>query len=438
MKNLKLETGIGSIQWFVFLLANSLTLPIVIGQVFNLSVVEISGLMQRTFLVVGLSSLLSAWLGHRLPIPDGPAGIWLGVFVIMGQMAAMQGLGQTGILQLLMGGMLVSGTLLIIIGSLGWMNRMLKFFTPLVNGVYLMILAFQLGGVFLKGMIGINNASSQIHIGNVVVSFAVFALVLALSIWGKGWMKSYAVLIGMLVGWLAFVLVNGAQMVPPSSTIVSIPKVFSWGLPHLDVGMVISSIIVAFVLISSIIASIAAMQQVLGERESAAETTRQLNGERGSLKNGGIVGGVNTILSAVFSTVGVVPFSVAAGFVRMTGQSRMLPYFIACVTLVAVSFLPVIYSMLSLLPGPVAYAAMFASFTQMVGIGLISVLKEPLDQRRLTILGVSLSLGVGVMFLPQIVFSTLPTVLQYVLSNGVMVGMLIALVLEQVWKPSSK
>ena len=92
MKNTKLDTGIGSLQWFIFLLANSLTIPIIVGQVFQLSPVEISGLMQRTFLVVGVSSLLSGWLGHRLPIPDGPAGIWLGVFILMGQMAVAQGL----------------------------------------------------------------------------------------------------------------------------------------------------------------------------------------------------------------------------------------------------------------------------------------------------------------------------------------------------------
>ena len=53
MKNSKLDTGIGSLQWFIFLLANSLTIPIIVGQVFQLSPVEISGLMQRTFLIVG-------------------------------------------------------------------------------------------------------------------------------------------------------------------------------------------------------------------------------------------------------------------------------------------------------------------------------------------------------------------------------------------------
>ena len=237
--------------------------------------------MQRTFLVVGVSSLLSGWLGHRLPIPDGPAGIWLGVFVLMGQMAVAQGIDKTGgSLQLLEGAMLLTGVFLIVVGLAGWMNKLLKLFTPLVNGVYLTILGFQLSGMFLKGMIGVRDTSTKIQPGIVIISFAIFILVLALSVWGKGWLKSYAVLIGMVVGSIAFVLVNGSQPIPKTSSIISLPDVFAWGIPKLDAGMFVSSIMVAFVLISSIIASVAAMLQVLGDQptEHNIEESRSKKG----------------------------------------------------------------------------------------------------------------------------------------------------------------
>ena len=73
--------------------------------------------------------MLSGWLGHRLPIPDGPAGIWLGVFTLMGQMAVAQGVEKAGgSLQLLEGAMLLTGAFLIIIGLTGWMTKLLKLF----------------------------------------------------------------------------------------------------------------------------------------------------------------------------------------------------------------------------------------------------------------------------------------------------------------------
>jgi xanthine/uracil permease len=429
MRKLSFDTGIGSLQWFVFLLANSLTLPIVIGQVYNLPAVEIAGLMQRTFLVVGLSSFLSGWLGHRLPVPNGPAGIWLGVFVIMGEAAFAQDNDPSATLQLLEGGMLVTGIIMIVIGAAGWMSRMLKVFTPLITGIYLMLLAFQLSGVFLKGMLGIGGETdSSINGLFATIAFFVLAIVLGLSIWGKGWLRSYAVLIGIAAGWLAFALTGNLGETPKTQSILAIPELFAWGMPHWDLGIIISSILVAFVLISNIIASIAAMLHVLGNRGEQ---------DPGMMNREGLVGGVSNALSSLFSTVGVVPLSIAAGFVQMTDQKRKLPFVIACVGLMIISFLPVIYILLSQLPAPVAYAALLASFAQMIGIGLSSVLKDTMNQRRLTIVGVSLSIGTGVMFLPGHTFAGLPSVIQYICGNGLLVGMVVSLLLEHLWRETS-
>ncbi|RKQ18429.1 purine/pyrimidine permease [Ureibacillus endophyticus] len=431
MKISKLETGIGAVQWFIFLLANCLTIPIIVGQLFQLSPEDISGLMQRTFFIVGLSSLLSGYFGHRLPISDGPAGIWLAVFTLMGQVAMIEGITNlSNSLQLLEGSMLLAGIILLIVSITGWMEKLLSYFTPLVNGVYLTILGFQLCGIFLEGMFDVKPTSISIEMGVVLLSFSTFLLVLYLGVWGKGWLKSYAVLIGIVIGSIFFVIFYGSHPFPKKDAIFSLPEVFAWGTPKIDGSMIVSAILVAIVLILSIIASIAAMKHVLS-MQSANGTRKE-----GTLKSSGLISGVNTILSAVFSVVGVVPYTVTASFVQLTGQKRMKPYFIASFLLAFIAFFPAIYSFFAMLPGPIANGAMLASYTTMAGIGISTVLKEPLDQRRLTILSISLSLGIGVMFLPEVVISAFPGVLQYVISNGVMVGLLTALIFEHVWKTS--
>ncbi len=338
MKNGSWGTAMASIQWFMFLLAGSIAFPIIIGHAYQLPADEISGFMQRTFLVVGVSTLLGGWLGHRLPIVDGPAGIWVGVFVLMGQMAFLNQQDPMENLRLLEGSMLLAGTILAVLGAAGWMEKMLKLFTPLVNGVYLIILTFQLSGAMLKGMIGFSGTSTPIEPGDVAVSFSVFLLVLALSIWGKSWMKSYAVLTGMIAGWVVFVLVNGGESMPRATALVSLPDLFAWGLPRLDAGTFISSVMVSLVLVSSVIVSVSSMRQVLSERE---QMTGQPVGREGRLEKGGLISGVSTILASVFSTIATVPFSVSSGFVRTTGQTRMLPFFIACLAFAAASFFSV-------------------------------------------------------------------------------------------------
>ena len=81
------------------------------------------------FLVVGVSSFIQSWFGHRYPIADGPAGSWVSIFVILGQVAMHQGQSAKDVLQLLEGGLIISGILLFILGITGLVHRILRLFT---------------------------------------------------------------------------------------------------------------------------------------------------------------------------------------------------------------------------------------------------------------------------------------------------------------------
>lgn len=70
-------TTMETIQWFVFMLAGTVAMPIVIGAIYDMSLTEISGLMQRCLFVIGLASLLQALFGHRLPIMEVQQGYGL-------------------------------------------------------------------------------------------------------------------------------------------------------------------------------------------------------------------------------------------------------------------------------------------------------------------------------------------------------------------------
>ncbi|TCP63540.1 purine/pyrimidine permease [Baia soyae] len=422
-------TTMGSVQWLVFLLANALALPVVIGNVFHLSHVEVAELMQRTFFIVGLSSLLQGWLGHRLPLLDGPAGIWLGVFIGVGGLASAQGSDLKVTLQSLEFAMIVSGLILIVTGWIGWFQKLLFVFTPLVTGSYLMVLAIQLSGTFLQGALGINKNQPVPHVLESIVSISVVILVFSLSTWGKGWLKSFAVLIGIVFGWGAFTFIGYHSDAPSINGWFQLPTPFAWGMPIWSGSMIITGILVSLVLMSNTVASINVVQKTISETTTSSSKV---------LNRAGLMGGVTNLLSSVFSTVGMVPLSVAAGFIRMTGQKERRPFLIACGALALFSFFPIITGFLAQLPGPIAYATLLAAFPTMFGLGLNTVLQEPLDARRMTILGIVISVAVGIMALPEKFFQVMPTIVQNIVGNGLLVGMILSILLELVWKPEKR
>ncbi|KAA0744569.1 xanthine permease [Bacillus sp. AY3-1] len=428
MKNLDNQHNqnhiMGTLQWFIFLLANSIALPIVVGGLFHLTTEEIFYLMQRTFFVVGISSFLQGWLGHRLPIADGPAGSWVGVFTVLAYATAGQDqLHST--LQILELGMIISGVILIGLGVTGFIGRILFLFTPLVTGTFLLLLCLQLSGVFLKGMLGITATVSQIDGFTAIIAFSIFLFVIILSNFGKGFVKSYAVLIGLISGWILF-LIAGKMTIPSQVThFVQLPQIFAWGLPKWNTGMAVSSFVMVCILVSNTVAAIIAINQATIQKGTI---------EQKQLKGGTWVGGISHIISSVFSTVGVVPLPATAGFIRLTKQKYIRSFLLACLLLVVMSLFPNIIRYLASLPPAVASAVLMASFVQLIGIGFHNIKQVPMSERNVTVLGVSVLFGSGVMFLTSGALQSLPSVMQYIFGNGLFVGTVVSILLEQIWR----
>lgn len=426
MQMSKSNNFFSTIQWFIYLLANSIALPIVIGNVFHLSDAAISDLMQRTFFIVGLSSFIQAKFGHRFPIADGPAGSWVSIFVIFAGVGAEQGLTMKETLQTLEAGLILAGMLLLLLGVSKWVRHLLFLFSPLVTGCFLFILAIQLSGVFIKGMVSLNPLTGQIDKLSFFAAILVFFLIIFLSTKGKGWLKSYAILIGILCGWgLLLIFGKSSQSISYSTSWVKLPEIFPWGYPHMTSGILITSILFTFLLISNTFAAISAAMDTIPNQQTSLEVR---------LYKGTCAGGLSHILSAVLSTIAVVPLPATAGFVKITKQYRIFPFVSACGVLMAFSFFPGSVSLLASLPLSVASAALLATLIDMLAIGIRSLTKHPLNDRNIAIIGVSLLLGIGTMFLPADGLNGLPYAIQILGKNGLLVGTFMAILLEQIWK----
>ena len=84
------------------------------------------------------------------------------------------------------------------------------------------------------------------------------------------------------------------------------------------------------------------------------------------------------------------------------------------------------------LPPAVGYSAMMIVFALMLEQGIKEFKKVEFTNREGFIIGISFMIGAGIMFLDADAFMNLPQMLRYIVSNGLIVGLIIAIVMEHI------
>lgn len=198
-----------------------------------------------------------------------------------------------------------------------------------MTGVFLTLLTVQLGGTFLQGMTGVAEYA-VIQIDATIVSFITFILVLVLSLFSHGWKKSYAVLIGIVVGWVVYELFIGTSSERPNGLqTISAPEWFAWGTPIWDWSLIPIALLTAVILLSNIVAALSAVTDV---REEKARVSY------GDMNRSSFTLGVNHGISGIFSGIAVITLASSAGFLKLTGEKRIRPFLIASAVLILASF----------------------------------------------------------------------------------------------------
>src|SRR5207248_10799084 len=112
-------TVLAGIQWLFFMFANVVVIPISVGYAFHLHPAVITASLERAFIYTGIACILQGVIGHRLPLMEGPAGLWWGV--ILSLVASAQALGQSltvlgGTLEV---GIILTGLIISLLGLTG-------------------------------------------------------------------------------------------------------------------------------------------------------------------------------------------------------------------------------------------------------------------------------------------------------------------------------
>ncbi len=419
MKNLA-----GGVQWAIFLIASSIAAPIAIASMFGMDTTDTALFLQRTIFVLGIACLIQAFIGHRLPINEGPAGLWWGIFIVYAGLVGVLYSTSAESLQVLQSGMFYSGILFILFAVTGLVDKLKQFFTPTVTFVYLLLLVLQISESIMKGLFGIAADGDLLDVKVLFAAIAVILVTFYFMFHKSPFISRYSVLLAIAFGWLLFGLIGKANGIPKTEGAwLALPDMLVFGPLIFDGGMLITALFLTVLLIANMMASVRVMESVLKNAFSIHKEER--------MKQASIASGLNHLLAGLFSSVGPVPISGAAGFVSATRTPGLRPFIFGGVIVAAISLFPQLMAALASLPAPVAYAVIFAIFSKMVEMAFNELEGEANRKRAYKVAAFGLMTGVGLMFIPTESMAGLPSAVAAILSNGLISGTVIAIAIEQ-------
>lgn len=362
---------------------------------------------QKLFAVMGLTIVVQALWGHRLPLVAGPASV-----LLVGVMAAVGASPEVLYTSMAVGGLLVA-----LLAATGWIKKIQPLFTPRISIVLMALIAFTIVPVFLR-LIFEDEAHYMLSFGMaIVLSIAMAVANNSL----RGVWKSAVVLIALIVGSALYYAVAGLPSLE-GATATGMGRWFNLPLKF-DAG-----VIVAF-----LFCYIALLINELGSVQSVATFVEADDVPRRSTR-GVAMTGVMNIVAGLLGVLGPVDYTLSPGVIAATGCASRYPLVLTGVGLVLCALFPQLVAVLSAIPSPVMgvvllylMAAQLAASFQMSGA--VSAAKD--FNGALTI-GLPIMLALVIAFMPTEVTAMIPSFLRPILGNGFVMGVIVVLLLEHV------
>lgn len=423
-------TFFASLQWMFFIFVNVVVVPISIGAAFQLPAGEIVSILRTSLIVTGIACILQGWIGHRYPLLEGPSGIIWGLMLTLGTSAPSLGLSFVEVGGGIATGMLLAGAFTVLLALCGAVSFVQRIFKPMVMNVFLILLSIQLAVIFFDGMLGVAED------GSLIVPVTVFSLVLAtfvalLKIKGNTLISNFSLLIGIAAGWPIYSLLfhnNGATagagaVSTETATTAGGLLLFPLGQPNLQVGIIIVTFIACLLNMSNTFAAI-----------RAAATIYKQEPVKSQYRNSLLLTGIYSVVGSLFGLVAYAPFASSIGFLESTQIYEKKPYFWGGAMIIVLGVIPTLAVMLAKLPITLGNAVLFVAYLQLFGTALKSVRPYVFDSVTVHRIAAPVLLGVSLMMANKQLFTSLPSLLQPLLSNGFMMGVLLSIILESITK----
>lgn len=400
-------------QHLLAMYSGDILVPLLVGGALHFNAAQMTYLVSMDIFMCGIATLLqlkrTAITGIGLPVVLGCAVEYV---------APLQSIGNHFGWTYMYGGIIAAGIFIILVA--GPFASLRRFFPPVVTGSLITLIGFTLIPVAFQNLGGGDATAKSFGSPiNLTLGFTTALVIIVINIWGRGFLKQIAILIGILVGTLLAIALGRVGFAPVSAAHwLQLPRPFYFGVPRFEWSSIATMIL----------AAVTCMIESTGVYFALAEITgRDLDTK--DLKHGYRSEGLAAILGGIFNTFPYSTFSQNVGIVQLSGIKTLRPVYYSAFLLIILGLIPKFGAIATLIPASVLGGAMLVMFGMVGAQGIKMLMKVDLNNRNLLIIAVSVGLGLGVTTQPHL-FQFLPAEAQTILSNGMVVGSFVAVILN--------
>ncbi|MEM7444701.1 MAG: solute carrier family 23 protein [Pseudomonadota bacterium] len=374
-----------------FAMSSTLVMAAVIVGAAGAAVADTQQLIRITMIVLGIATILQSLrrgpigCGYLCPGVAGP-----------GYLPASTLAASTGGISAIFGMLVIAGLFQMVIAR--FVNRLRAVMPPEVTGVIIAMVGISLIPVGVSLMAGYDHHDETADPLEAAVSVATIAIMYVLTIWGGQHLRTYSVLIGIVVGYLGALAVG----VIPADSLQRWREAAWVGLPQFHAPWRLSFDMT--LLVPFLIAGLAAAVKTIG----VVSTCQRINDsswsapDMGSVRGGVFANGLSTILAGLAGGMAPSVSSSNVGLSLASGiTSRWIGYS-AGGLFILMAFSPLVTTVFVTMPAPVKGAILVYVACFIIVAGLQLVLAHHVSPRTTLIVGTSIIAGLSVDFLPEI------------------------------------
>ena len=410
------KTALFGIQHVLVMFTAMVGGPLIVGRLLNLPeetrILMVSGTMIGCGIATVISALGLGFIGPRLPIVMGVFYIFIGPIVAIAKEVSLA----------------AAMTALIIGGAVqfAWsplIGKLHRFFPPIVTGTTILLI----GTGLMK--IGINVASGfgtpafgkPLTLG---LAALMIVMILAISRYAKGFIRALSLFVTMIIGYVIAAAVGliDISMVEKAGW-VAVPQPFPYGgLAWPGLIGVITVIVCFFATAVETTGHTLAVSRICGV---PAEGWRI----RGAVANDGL----GSAVSALFGGMALTSYSQNIGVISLTGVGRRFVVAFGGAFLILMALVPKMGAIIALMPNAVLGGVLLFMFGMVASVGVDIIGRNMTSRRDALILAASLGVGLGIQAAPPGAFEAIPPELRILVTDGIVMGILLAMVLNLVF-----